>query len=111
MKFEVEEIENDVDIPIINEVVRFATMSSNVLRAQFVVTKGDVATVVETVEIPKTPGIKDIPFFNGEPVDGKRATNARVRLIYTGDKYPDLMFDICENTTGSLKYEGDMIVF
>jgi hypothetical protein len=112
MKFEVEEIENDVDIPIVNEIVRFAVKDSSVIRAQFITIEDGVMTTVEEVDVEGT-GIRDVKFFNGAFIDGSRAKNARIRLIYTGDKFPELMFEVGSAITHDdcITYDGDHIIF
>lgn len=124
MKFEVEEIENDVDIPLPAACVRFAVNNPNVTKAQFITEDDGVISTIEEIVLEKTDkpsflsnnplmNIRPLPFFGDSFVDGSQATNARIRLFYTGDRYPELVFEVGDKVThnSTIKYENKRIIF
>jgi hypothetical protein len=124
MKFEVEEIENDVDIPLPAACVRFAVKDSTVTRAQFITEDEGVISTIEEIVLQKVDkplplannpllNLRPLPFFGDSFIDGAQATNARIRVFYTGERYPELVFEVGDKVThnSTIKYENKRIIF
>lgn len=91
--FKHEEPEQDVIIPAVQDVVRFATMSAGVQRATLIVNNCevetlDVAKLYPANYVENTP--LDIPFLDGMFLDVNKAGDVKIKLYYHGNKYPTL---------------------
>lgn len=95
MHFKEEEPINNVTIPSITDVVSFAIMSKNIKKVTLIVNNCEIETKDTEGLYPEnyeenTP--IDINFLDGLYLDVKKAGDVKVKVYYTGDKFPTVAF-------------------